>query len=315
MKSPPKVAVILINRDHFDLTEACVESLVATKYPNLLIVVTDNGSKQSDLDKLAALAKKHPSVLVHPLGYNAGFTKANNAGIRAGQAQDAEYFWILNNDTEVREDAVELSLKAFEEHRLDPANSVVSSIITYADSDKIWCNGMRDLAWANFPKSVDKLRPASEVAQPGIVLKQAAYTVGCSMFFSKAFLQAHGLMNEEYFIYYDDLDYTLGCNNVCIQQPLVRHKVSSTSGFKGSGRYTPFQSFLFAKNGIHFYFRKKKIPWYEKIIFLSFTAWVFVLLYVRDYATMVAYLKGLREGLAGVPGGTPGPAGKPEHKT
>lgn len=305
MKSNPKVAVILINRNGFDLTEACVRSLLNTEYPNLLIIVTDNGSNQSDLDQLDGLARRQKSVLIHPLGYNAGFTKANNAGIKVALDQGADFLWILNNDTEVRPDAIKLSLQAFSEHALDVNHTLVSSIITYADNDRIWCNGLRDLPLFNFPKSVDKNKPAMQVAQPGVVLKPAQYTVGCSMFLAREFVKTHGLTNEEYFIYYDDLDYSLGRNNVFIQQPLVKHKISSTSGFKGSARFTSFQSFLFAKNGIQFYFGKKKIPWYEKVVYLGFTNWVFVLLYVRDFPTLLAHLKGLREGLAGLRRTTP----------
>lgn len=300
MKTSPKVAVILINRNGYNLTEACVRSLCETKYPNLLIVITDNGSQQDDLDRLANLARAEKSVVIHPLGYNAGFTKANNAGARLALDQGADFLWILNNDTEVRSDAIELSLKAFSDGTLDVKNTLVSSIITYADNDNIWCNGLRDLAWFNFPRSVDKLKPAAQVARPGLVLKPAEYSVGCSMFFAREFVNTHGPMNEDYFIYYDDLDYSLGRNNVFIQQPLVKHKVSSTSGFKGSGRFTAFQSFLFAKNGIHFYFRRKKIPLHEKIIYLSFTTWVFVLLYIRDFATLTAHFKGLWAGLTDI---------------
>jgi GT2 family glycosyltransferase len=297
MKNFPKVGVVLINRNGYALTEACVKSLVATGYPNLLIVITDNGSHQPDIDQLNELARREKSVVVHPLGYNAGFTKGNNAGLRLALEQQSDFLWVLNNDTEVRQDAIDLSLKVFTEGKLDTSNTLVSSIITYADNDNIWCNGLRDLRWSNFPRSVDKMKPAQQVAQPGIVLKSAEYSVGCSMFFSKDFVTAHGLMNEDYFIYYDDLDYSLGRNNVYIQQPLVKHKVSSTSGFKGSGRFTAFQAFLFAKNGIHFYFRRKQIPWYEKVIYLGFTTWVFVLLYIRDFSALAAHLKGLWAGL------------------
>jgi GT2 family glycosyltransferase len=300
MSANPKVAVVLINRNGYALTEACVQSLVETGYPNLLIVVVDNGSQPADLEKLARLAEREKRVLVHPLGYNAGFTKANNAGISlAMREHNADYLWVLNNDTEVRKDAIELSLRAFGECRLDAGDTLVSSIITYADNDNIWSNGLRDLSWVNFPKSVDKGLPAEEVARPGLVLKAAEYSIGCSMFFSREFVQKHGLMNEDYFIYYDDLDYSLGKNNVFIQQPLVKHKVSSTAGFKGSTRFTPFQSGLFAKNGVHFYFRRKKIPFYQKVIYLVFTNWVFVLLYVRDWATLIAHIKGLWAGLSG----------------
>ena len=299
MNKFPKVAVILINRNGYSLTEACVRSLVETGYPGLLTVIVDNGSKQSDLDQLAELARREKSVVVHPLGHNAGFTKANNAGIRLGLEQQADYLWVLNNDTEVRQDAVDLLLRAFTEHKLDGKSTILSSIITYADNDNIWCNGLRDMAWFNFPRSVDKGRPAVEVARPGVVLQAAQYSVGCSMFFTREFVAAHGLMDEDFFIYYDDLDYSLGCHNVFLQQPLVRHKVSSTSGNKGSARFTAFQAYLFAKNGIHYYFRRKKISFVEKIIYLGFTNWVFVLLYVRDFGTLRAHLRGLWAGLTG----------------
>jgi|GEM_PF-1300178 Predicted glycosyltransferases len=296
-ESSPKVGVILINRNGYSLTEDCVRSLVATKYPNLLVVIVDNGSRQEDLDRLKELEQREPSVCIHPLGYNAGFTRGNNAGAQLALDRGADYIWILNNDTEVRSDAIELSVRAFAEHKLDPRNTIVSSIITYFENDNVWCNGLRDMKLFNFPRGIDKGRPAVEVARSGIVFKEADYSVGCSMFFSKEFVSAHGLMNEEFFIYYDDLDFSLGKRNLHIQQPLVRHKVSSTAGNKGAERFTPFQAFLFAKNGIHFYFRKKKIPVWEKLVYLGFTQWVFVLLYVRDWKTFKAHCKGYWEGL------------------
>lgn len=292
-----KIAVILINRDGFEMTKACIDSLLATHYPDLLIVVVDNGSAENDLKSLEQLATNNPTLLVHPLGYNAGFTKANNAGMKLALDKGADFIWILNNDTEVRADAIDLFLRAFTEHKLDRANTILSSIITYADGEKVWCNGLYDLPLFNFPKSVDKLRPVTKVAQEGLVLKRAQYGIGCSMFIAKEFVQTHGLMNEDYFFYYDDLDYSFGCENLYIQQPLVRHKVSATSGFKGSGRFTPFRAFYFAKNGIQFYFRRKRIPLHEKLVYLSATVWIFVLLYVRDLPTLRAFIRGLIAGL------------------
>ena len=106
MNNSPKVAVILINRNGFNLTEACVRSLLNAEYSNLLIIIVDNGSSQDDLNQLEGLARREKSVLIHPLGHNAGFTKANNAGIQAALDQGADFIWILNNDTEVRKDAI-----------------------------------------------------------------------------------------------------------------------------------------------------------------------------------------------------------------
>ena len=61
-----------------------MRSLVATGYPNLLTVVVDNGSRPGDLEQLQALAQREPTMLLLPLGYNAGFTKGNNAGMETG---------------------------------------------------------------------------------------------------------------------------------------------------------------------------------------------------------------------------------------
>ena len=96
----------------------------------------------------------------------------------------AEYLWILNNDTEVRPDAIELSLRAFSEGNVDPRDTIVSSIITYADSDKDLVQRAARSGVGEFPQSVDKGRLAAEVAQPGLVLTKAGYSIGCSMFVS-----------------------------------------------------------------------------------------------------------------------------------
>jgi GT2 family glycosyltransferase len=294
----PRVAVILVNYNGAALTQECVASLRASDFKNLKIVVVDNGSRPADQALLNRMATGLSQVVVLPLGVNAGFARGNNAGMEwAVREFQAEYLWVLNNDTEVRPDAIRLMVQAFAMHRLDRANTILSSIITYADHDGVWCNGLRDLRWANFPRAVDKGIPAGQIARPGLVLQRAQYCVGCSMFFSRELLARHGMMSEDFFMYYEDLDFSRGRENLHLQQPLVRHKVSASAGNKGSARFTPFQAFLFAKNGIHYYFRKKKIPWYEKLIYLGFTNWVFVVLYVRDWRTFRAHCGGLWEGL------------------
>jgi len=304
----PKVAVILVNYFGADLTRECVASLVANHYPNLLIIVVDNGSPPADVAQLEQLAGQYPLIQLELMGYNSGFTHANNVGMAlALNKHGADFLWVLNNDTEVRADAITTFLRVFQEQQADPADTMLSSIITYADADVVWCNGLRDMAWFNFPRGIDKGRPLPEVVRAGLVLQAAEYCVGCSMFFARELVAKHGMMDEDIFMYFDDLDFSRARTNLHIQQPLVKHKVSATAGFKGSGRFKPIQSFLYAKNGVHYYFRKKKISALEKLIYLTFTNWVFVLLYVRDWPTLVAHLKGLWEGVM-----NPGKVFKPQ---
>ncbi|MDP3941935.1 MAG: glycosyltransferase family 2 protein [bacterium] len=294
----PKISVILINYNNTPLTLACVTSLEANHYPNLKIHIVDNGSSLTHQQQLRSIKRRfHGLIKIASLGYNAGFTKANNVGMKQTLKENTDYLWILNNDTEVAKNAISTFLKTFTQFNLDRENSIASSIITMYGTGKIWCNGMYDLPMFNFPKSRHKQREAASISKTALHIDRVEYSVGCSMFFHKDFVKKHGMMDERYFIYYDDMDFSYKKKNYFIQKPLVYHKVSATSGIMGSDIFTPFQAYLHGKNAILFYFYKKRIPFYEKLIFLGLTVWVIIAMYVRSWNSLAAYCKGIRDGL------------------
>jgi len=271
----PKICVVLIDYNSQQLTQACIDSLNGMGYPNLSIIVVLNGDQKGLWSGV--------EVVRPPC--NGGTTMGNNVGMRVALDLGADYVWLLNNDTEVRGDAAEQMLKAYQ------PGTLLSSIITYEDGERIWCNGLNDIPAFNFPKSRNKGQP---VLSQAVDVITADYTSGCSMFFERAMVR---MFDESYFMYFDDLEFSHGQTNLVLQQALVRHKVSSCAGFRGSGRFTPLQAFHYARNGIKFYFGCKKISLAEKLIYLLITNWVFVLLYVRDRTTLKAHFAGLTTNL------------------
>ena len=94
----PKIAIIIINWNTFQLTFNCLKSLEACSYNNISFFLVDNGSIDGSGDKIAL---EFPEVNYIKNEKNEGFTGANNKALKVILKQNFEYVLLLNNDTEV----------------------------------------------------------------------------------------------------------------------------------------------------------------------------------------------------------------------
>lgn len=93
----PKVSVIVVSYDNAELTRACIDSVLRNSvHPRLELIVIDNASTDGSVEMLQAIDDPRVRVLLNQ--ENAGFSAANNQGLRAA---DGEYLVLLNNDTVV----------------------------------------------------------------------------------------------------------------------------------------------------------------------------------------------------------------------
>ena len=106
-----RVAIILVNWNGWQDTAACVESCRALDWPNFRITIVDNASTDGSEAKLREL---FPEIEIIQTGCNLGFAGGNNAGIRRALEHEAEYVWLLNNDTTVAPDALTALVDALE---------------------------------------------------------------------------------------------------------------------------------------------------------------------------------------------------------
>jgi GT2 family glycosyltransferase len=142
MTGGPKVSVIVLSYGDPELTLATLHSLVGrgTVWPDLEVIVVDNGSAPDALARIRDHAAHHPQVRLIENGANLGFAAGNNVGIAAATG---DYVMFLNNDTFVAPGAISAMVSALER---DPTLGVVGPLtnnigneariaIEYADMD------------------------------------------------------------------------------------------------------------------------------------------------------------------------------------
>src|SRR3989344_3899986 len=108
------VYIILVNWNRWRDTIECLNSLKKLTYSNFKIVVIDNGSTDKSVVKL----KKYSSLIkLILLGKNYGFSYANNIGIRWAIKNNAKYVLLLNNDTIVSPDLIDILVKSMHKYQ------------------------------------------------------------------------------------------------------------------------------------------------------------------------------------------------------
>lgn len=95
----PKVSVIVLCYNNLEFTKSCLKSLLGVGwYPDVEIIVVDNGSTDGTYEYLQELKSRKAKFKVITNNENLGFSAGNNVGIKAAEG---DYVVMLNNDTYV----------------------------------------------------------------------------------------------------------------------------------------------------------------------------------------------------------------------
>ncbi len=147
-------------------------------------------------------------------GGNLGFAGGNNVGMVAAGLDRYTHFWLLNTDTVMRHDALHQLLQRLEQGSPGglPLGVVGSSLIYYSQPGQLQAqgggcldeNGLRALHIGEGLLLRDI--PADTQALAAVESKMS-YVVGASMLVSSAFVRDVGFMCEDYFLYFEELDW------------------------------------------------------------------------------------------------------------
>jgi GT2 family glycosyltransferase len=178
-----------------------------------------------------------PIVLVES-DENLGFSGGNNLGVRFGISRnDAEYFWLLNNDTVVDSRALDEMVLTFMERDSNdrPLAMCGSLILDFDQRDQVQAFGggkvNRILGTTHNLLSGEDSQ-ASTVADATVL---PDYISGCSLLIKSERIAMTGLLNEEYFLYWEDTEWSFRCKRrgmrlAVAKQSKVWHRRGSTSG-------------------------------------------------------------------------------------
>ncbi|MBI2069127.1 MAG: glycosyltransferase family 2 protein [Elusimicrobia bacterium] len=222
---PPKVAVIVLNYNGSQDTIDCLESLKKSDYPDFEILIVDNASIDDSRATLSSWAAAQPfgapaAVLLESTA-NKGYAGGNNIGIRRALERGADYVWVLNNDTVVEGNTLSALVAAAQEN---PAIGLAGAALYHHDQPKKpqALGGGFINPW--FGTSRHETKTGG---------KQLDYINGASILARASMIRQIGLLDERFFIYWEDADWSLrarqaGWALAWVPQARVRHKVGRT---------------------------------------------------------------------------------------
>ncbi|MGQ9863104.1 MAG: glycosyltransferase family 2 protein [Bacteroidia bacterium] len=232
----PKISIIIVNYNVRYFLDQCLFSVfrAAQRIP-VEVIVVDNRSIDGSL---AMIQEKYPQVHVIANKTNVGFAKANNQGIRIAQG---EYILLLNPDTVLQEDTLEVCLRFMESH---PQAGAVG-VPAYNGNGKYLPESKRGLPtpWVAFTKvfGLAKLFPKSKLFNgyhlghlPPDQTHPVPVLVGSFMFIRREVLQKIGGLDEAYFMYGEDIDLSYRINQLGYQNyylaetKIIHYKGEST---------------------------------------------------------------------------------------
>ncbi len=258
----PKVGVILLNWNGWEDTFACLDSLRNNEYPATKVMVIDNASDETPA-KDPRLS--YPDVDFIDLMENTGFAKGNNVGIRQALEQGLDYVLLLNNDTEVAPDFLDMLVAAAES---DPAVGMVGPMIYYhGEPEVIWsAGGMVDgLRGDTHMVGVDEIDRGRFGQEP----RPVDWVTGCALLVKRDVVEEIGMLDERFFAYYEEAEWCARARRAGYQilhepRAKVWHKIS-----RQSREASPIVNYYMARNRL-LYLRLTRsglIPWAYTLIF------------------------------------------------
>ncbi len=227
MADQPRVACIVLNWNGLALLPDCLESLQASTYSAMSIIVVDNGSTD---DSLAWLRANYPDAHIIDNGTNLQWAAGNNEGIKYALQEGFDHILLLNNDIVIAPDMIEKLVAAMAK---DASIGMVGPKIYYHHEPKlIWFAGGRMTPWQgriwhNGIREPDKGQ-FDEVTN-------VDYITGCALMVRRETFGKIGLIDTAFAAYGEDVDLcrraaAAGYGIELVSGATMWHKVSSSYG-------------------------------------------------------------------------------------
>lgn len=196
----PVTTVILLNWNKAKDTLACLDSLYASQLDRVEIVVVDNGSGDGSP---AVIRGAYPQVTLIENPHNLGYAEGNNIGIRYALGNGTKYIFVLNNDTRIATDTLPCLQEAAE--RFTDAAFLGPKILHLDRPDMLQSTGIfLDDLWQSHQRGLD------QPDEPGgDSPAEVDGITGAAMFIRAETLSRIGLLDPDFYLYREDIDWCL----------------------------------------------------------------------------------------------------------
>ena len=253
------------------------------------------------------LAGFEAAVVIGEAPENLGYAGGANAWIRPLLAETGwTAVWILNPDTLPEPDAL-AALVDYAKRR--NKGMVGSRLMMPGRSDVAWSRGLRWNKWRVKLMALDILAPISPAPDPEDVEARMDSPTGCSMYVTRECIERVGLMDETFFLYWEETDWGVRAKPTCgvgyAHNSVVSHVGGTTTGAVSKrAERSALAVYLPYRNQLHFV-RRHHPGWFAWTVFVSFLR-TSQYLAVGSTRNFVAAIQGLAAGLRGE-------TGRPDH--
>ena len=222
MASP--VCIVILNWNGWQDTVECLRSLRELTYPDYHIVLIDNGSTDESIKEILP----HIDSRIHFICNkdNLGFAKASNQGIAyAIDEMNAEHVWLLNNDTTVKSNALDLMVHAMR----DPVVGMVQPLMLRMSAKHIIDSTGHVVSWGLvYDRGVGETNHGQYQDSEGLI-----GVSGAAGLYSTKMLRDIGMLDESYGTCFEDSEYSwrafrAGWRTAYVPDAIVYHKRSES---------------------------------------------------------------------------------------
>ena len=198
--------------------------LIAQTGSDWRLIVVDNGA--TDDAGAYLLGQNDPRVQLVVNLTNEGFARGVNRGLRLALADGAERIILLNPDVMFEPDFFERYVSRWKETK---AEVIAPRIMELSNPTVAWyAGGSLDFGWT-FAVRHDAYNPG------GPQSRLVDFASGCCLGLTRHILQDIGLLDERFFVYWEDADYcmrlkTAGYNVQYVAEPILYHEGGASSG-------------------------------------------------------------------------------------
>lgn len=224
-------------------TRACLASISALTYKNYRVLLVDNGSTDNSGTEIA---EQFPKIEYLRLEENVGFAAGCNHGIEYCLESGADWLWLLNDDTNVAPDSLELLMEAA---RMNPHAGMFGAMVYTGSGEQFVASGVGEI---DFTRAKTYLR---KQVPDGAQIMTCEWLSGANMLIRAEAIRQVGLFDEDYFIYFEDTDLSYRMARAgwhCILVATARVEHVGTSGESGKASW---RAYYYTRNRMLFFLR------------------------------------------------------------
>ncbi|HOF33383.1 MAG TPA: glycosyltransferase family 2 protein [Spirochaetota bacterium] len=284
-----RVSVVLLNYNGHTDTVPCLESLLKSDYPIEEVVIVDNNSSDNSVELITnwllgksnhkyiydkecfplekkpieyslyynseygiklikedASKKKKTDITIIQNYSNDGFSAGNNVALKYLMNKKADIIWLLNNDTIVKKNSLSQMIKLY--NSLSDKRAIIGSCLYY--------NDRRDVIQAFGGGCVNFITgKVYSMEKPGNV----DYITGASLLIPALGFSEIGLLDEKYFMYWEDSDYSMRAKKKkwtirVASDSIIFHKHNSSAD-RENNKSNYFRDVCTAKGALRFFIK------------------------------------------------------------